>query len=120
MSKKYNNGCILVDLDGTLAHHDQYMGATFIGEPIKPMIDRVKRWLNKGIKVKIFTARSNPTDPSSKQAIPAIKEWSKKIFGQELEVCCDKDYTAWQIWDDRAVQIIPNTGLRADGREDEF
>ena len=27
----------------------------------------------------------------------------------------EKDFRMIQLWDDRCVQVIPNTGLRADG-----
>jgi hypothetical protein len=27
-----------------------------------------------------------------------------------------KDYAMHELWDDRAVQVIPNTGVRADGK----
>ncbi len=120
MNKKITNKPgIFVDLDGTLARHEHYMGATFIGEPLESMVKRVKRWLAEGKRVVIFTARAASLDPSSKFAIPAINEWVIKHIGQELEITAEKDYTAVQIWDDRAIQMLPNTGLRADGRDDD-
>ena len=53
------NGWIGVDLDGTLAYYDQWRGALHIGEPIPVMLERVKRWLDEGKDVRIFTARVN-------------------------------------------------------------
>ena len=46
-----------VDLDGTLAYHDTWKGHEHIGEPIPAMLQRVKDWLDRGLTVKIFTAR---------------------------------------------------------------
>lgn len=45
-----------------------------------------------------------------------IKAWCLEHLGQELEVTCSKDYGMILLYDDRAVQIIPNTGRRADGQ----
>lgn len=105
-----------VDLDGTLAHHEGWKGSRYIGPPIPKMLERVKRWLKQGRIVKIFTARANDPD-----AIPAIKAWCREHIGQELEITATKDYSMVELWDDRAVQVIPNTGERVDrhpvGRE---
>jgi len=43
-----SGGWIGVDLDGTLAHYEGFKGAQHIGEPISPMVERVKRWLAEG------------------------------------------------------------------------
>jgi hypothetical protein len=107
-----NSGVILVDLDGTLAQYDGYKGHEHIGEPVPLMLLRVRRWLTSGQTVKLFTARASNPD-----AIPAIKTWLIK-HGIDMEITNQKDYTAVQIWDDRAIQIIPNTGLRADRIDD--
>jgi len=48
---------IAVDLDGTLAKYDGWKDDLQIGEPVAPMVERVKGWLDEGIKVKIMTAR---------------------------------------------------------------
>ena len=47
-------------------------------------------------------------------AITPIKEWCLKHIGQKLEVTNVKDFGMIELWDDRAVQVIPNTGRRAD------
>ncbi|MEI8285241.1 MAG: hypothetical protein WCG52_09650, partial [bacterium] len=53
-------GWIGVDLDGTLA---EFIGdMSFIGEPIMPMLNRVKTWLANGREVRIFTARAADED----------------------------------------------------------
>ena len=104
-------GWIGVDLDGTLAYYDQWRGETHIGEPIPAMAERVKKWLSEGKEVRIFTARAWNTGVSGAIAILTIKDWAEKHFGQRLEVTCMKDYNMVELWDDRAVQVIPNTGM---------
>lgn len=94
-----------VDLDGTLATYGGWKGRDHIGEPIKPMVDRIKAWLAAGETVKIFTARA--CEP---EAIPPIKAWCIKHIGVELEVTNIKDYGMIEIWDDRAVRVVFNQG----------
>lgn len=110
------NGWIGVDFDGTLAQYDGYKGAGILGNPIPIMLDRVKAWLADGITVKILTARAAPMgNDNHEKDIEAIKEWCKTHLGQELEVTCVKDQGMEELWDDRAVRIIKNTGLISDG-----
>jgi hypothetical protein len=47
----------------------------------------------------------------------AIDAWCLEHLGRTLEVTAIKDYGMLQLWDDRCVQVIPNTGRRADGRD---
>lgn len=47
------NGWIGVDLDGTLARYDGWVGITHISDPVPAMQDRVVRWLDQGIDVRI-------------------------------------------------------------------
>lgn len=115
-------GWIGVDLDGTLAHYDRWSGPRHIGEPIAPMVDRVRGWLAEGKDVRIVTARVSHDGSASRMieaqyAQQAIAHWCLTIFGQPLPVTCTKDYAIVELWDDRCVQVIPNTGLRADGVE---
>lgn len=99
------NTWIGVDLDGTLAHYTSFKGSTIIGKPILKMIDRVKKWVQKGKKVKIFTARAdNP------KAVKAIKKWLDKVGLPELEITNIKDHMMSELWDDRAIQVKKNTG----------
>lgn len=122
------NGWIGVDLDGTLAHYEGFKGANMIGDPIIPMLNRVKKWLEEGKDVRIFTARvwhgellDHPNYASyskryreSNEARKAIIEWCIKHLGRALPVTNEKDYGMVELWDDRAVQIEPNTGRRMD------
>lgn len=116
-----------VDLDGTLAHYDQFRGTSHIGEPIGPMVDHVKQMLAQGKDVRVFTARVSPITISGRgrdqaemeaeltSSITAIYHWCVKHIGQPLAITCTKDYQMISLFDDRCIQIIPNTGKRADG-----
>ena len=48
------------DLDGTLAKYDKWEGIDHIGEPIKPMVELIKKMHDEGKVVKILTARVAP------------------------------------------------------------
>lgn len=109
------SGWIGVDLDGTLAEYGGWKGPDHIGAPIPRMVERVKAWLAEGKAVKIFTARVWGDDRDGVAEI--IQAWCKQHIGQELEVTCAKDYGMIELWDDRAVQVEPNTGRRIDGAE---
>ncbi len=104
-----SNDWIGVDLDGTLAHYDGWKGETHIGEPIPLMVERVQRWLRIGYKVRILTARVSHPDQAV-AAEEAIGAWCLKHLGTVLPVTCRKDYAMLELWDDRAVQVIANTG----------
>lgn len=108
-------GTIAVDLDGTLAHYDKWIGSHHIGAPVPRMVERVRQWLAEGKRVVIFTARMH----SHGLPIPGggtvdvegpIKAWCREHIGQELPVTNVKDFNLIELWDDRAVQVIPNTG----------
>ena len=94
-----------VDLDGTLAKHDLWVSKHHIGKPIPQMLKRVKMWVERGIRVKIVTARASEPD-----GIPPVKSWLKKQGLPDLEVTNEKDFAMIELWDDRAIQVIPNTG----------
>ena len=102
------SGWIGVDLDGTLAEYHGWNGGE-IGEPIPKMLERVKTWLDEGITVKIMTARVCTND---EEQIALIKKWCVTHIGQELDVTATKDFTMVELWDDRAIQVIPNTGMQ--------
>lgn len=105
-----------VDLDGTLAVYnrgDLYRnGHTYIGPPVEAMLERVKRWLENGIEVRIFTARVSEEHPGDLKKIrEAIEAWCLEHIGQVLKITNVKDYSMIELWDDRSVQVIPNTGI---------
>lgn len=120
-----NNGWIGVDLDGTLAEYTGWTGDPFsIGRPIPRMVERVKEWLRNGEQVWLVTARVNfegrvgpEEDPAYQaQVRETIDRWCIKYVGQSLPVTYKKNHSMIELWDDRVVQVIPNTGLRADGK----
>lgn len=112
-------GWIGVDLDGTLAQYKTGDGIDSIGEPIPLMLARVKKWLEEGKTVKIVTARvarlwANPGSPEWQEGIRQyhmIQDYTLKHLGKRLEVTCMKDSSMIELWDDRAVQVIPNSGM---------
>lgn len=107
-----NSGWIGVDLDGTLAEYHGWVGEHHIGDPIPVMLRRVLEWLGEGREVRIFTARICDGKEST---LKTIQDWCLKHVGVALPVTNAKDFCMVECWDDRAIQVIPNTGLRADG-----
>lgn len=118
-----SSGWIGVDLDGTLARYTGWRGETHIGEPIEAMVSRVKQWRSSGIDVRIFTARVADAalnlDGSRHEVnavVEAIQNWCMEHIGEVLPVTNRKDFAMVELWDDRCVQVVPNTGRRADGQ----
>jgi hypothetical protein len=108
-------GWIGVDLDGTLAVYEGWQGAHNIGAPIPLMVERVKDWVRQGINVRIMTARvfSDGTPERNRDVEVSrdlIAAWCLEHLGFRLPVTCTKDYGMVELWDDRCVQVIPNTG----------
>ncbi len=104
-----NQSWIGVDFDGTLAYYDpnSYTPGV-VGEPVPAMLERVRSWLREGKTVKIFTARAtNAVD------VKAIKAWLQKQQLPDLEVTDRKDHNMEVCYDDKAVQVILNTGRLA-------
>ena len=118
-----------VDLDGTLASYDGWKGAESIGDPVPRMVERVVGWVAEGKDVRIMTARVAPGQLGAGASRAAIEKWLEKhIYPRcpawfnepqqiKLQITHEKDYCMVELWDDRCVQVIPNTGLRADGKE---
>lgn len=94
-----------VDLDGTLAVWDDKSTLNRIGKPVPGMLEFVKRMVNNGIRVKIFTARA--ADPNQ---VALITKWLKAQDLPPLEITNVKDYGMQTLYDDRAVQVERNTG----------
>lgn len=111
-----SDGWIGVDLDGTLAHYDGWVGIEHIGEPVPAMLERVRWWLAEGQEVRIFTARvCERPDGLQETARDHILRWlwyhGLTVDGEPLAVTNVKDFGMVQLWDDRAVQVEANTGL---------
>ncbi|MCG8686970.1 MAG: hypothetical protein MI892_18970 [Desulfobacterales bacterium] len=94
-----------VDLDGTLAVWDETSSLNRIGPPIPAMVDYVRRMVDNGIRVKIFTARAS--DP---EQIPLIQSWLNQNGLPGLEITNVKDYYMERLYDDRAIRVERNTG----------
>ncbi len=102
------SGWIGVDLDGTLAHYSGWKGPDQIGEPIEAMLVRVHDWINRGVEVRIFTARA-----SVPEHIRPVRAWLEKHFGDKamlIGITNIKDFRMIELWDDRCVRVLPNTG----------
>jgi hypothetical protein len=108
-----------VDLDRTLAYFDVWQGPEHIGAPIPAMLERVKLWLAEGRDVRIFTARVASTHSALERTMAsvAIADWCREHLGRALLITCEKDRWMVELWDDRCVQVEPNTGRRVDGKE---
>lgn len=105
-----------VDFDGTLAHDNENSWPS-PGSPVPLMVQRVKNWTAQGMEVRIVTARVSDV-ASRRKHLPLIEAWCSEHLGFVLTVTNEKDYAMLELWDDRAIQVIPNTGLRADGKDD--
>jgi len=115
-------GWIGVDLDGTLAEYAGWQGEEHIGPPIEAMRSRVRQWVQEGKDVRIFTARvsenltGNKSRKNPEEVREIIRKWCRLNIGFHLPITNVKDFQMIELWDDRCVQVIPNTGARADGR----
>ena len=125
------------DLDGTLAKYDGWRGIDHIGEPVKPMVDLIKRMHDEGKVVKIMTARVAPkVQPEIKPnpylenhwviespddmpwAVHAeawtprefIQDWCYKFLGFVPDIVYQKDHLMLELYDDRVKQVVPNEG----------
>lgn len=97
---------IAFDLDGTLAKYTKWNGSDDIGEPIEPMVNKLKKFIKQGIAVKIFTARA-----SKESNIPPIKQWLKQHIGRDdIPITNLKTHDIEKFYDDRAVTVEKNTG----------
>ncbi len=110
-----------VDLDKTLARYDSGQGIDTIGEPIAPMLNRVRLWLDGGKDVRIFTARVAGLGSSEledrEEALrqsEMIEDWCQTHLGTTLRITSRKDYEMVELWDDRAITVLPNLGIPLD------
>ena len=101
-----------VDFDGTLAYYERgdiyRNGITYTGPPIEPMVKHVKQLIASGETVKIFTARVFDNPPG---VVTAIEDWCLQHIGQVLEITNIKEPSCKYFIDDRARQVINNTGI---------
>lgn len=98
-------GWVGVDLNGTLARYDDGQPQNHIGSPVPRMLARVRAWLGQDIRVRVVTVRA--CDPVQ---ILKIRQWLDDLGLQQVEITDRKDPDCREMWDDRCVQVIPNTG----------
>lgn len=102
-----------VDLDGTLAMYTaEWHGAEHIGEPVPKIVELIKTILADGIEVRIFTARvaGEREGLPVRTTIKLIQDWLEEVGLPRLKVTNIKDFGMVELYDDRAVQVIFNTG----------
>jgi hypothetical protein len=97
------NGYIGIDLDGTLAHYTPGEGT--IGRPLKPMVTRINELVSVGQSARIVTARG-----ATQTMRLDVYCWLFKTFGFCLPVQNFKCFAMLELWDDRARQVVYNTG----------
>lgn len=124
-------GWIGVDFDGTLVR-ENFASFPEPGAPIEKMVQRVRVWLAAGREVRILTARVGEctlaeiaeVSPEWAKTGITVKDWidyqreliklfCRQQFGEELPVTASKDLHMLELWDDRCVQVVPNTGIPA-------
>ena len=109
-------GYVGIDLDGTLAHYDGWVSEEHIGEPIASTVRLVQHLLANRKDVRIFTARVARKSGKDLECTERfIDMWCIRHLGRTLPITCVKDYEMEIYYDDRCVQMITNTGRRADG-----
>lgn len=109
------NGWIGVDFDRTLSQRGHDGGNNMPGPAVPEMVARVKRWLDQGINVRIFTARVAPLPTETGWFPPEeqhkiLEAWCLEHLGQVLPITCSKDYFMKELWDDAVVAVEENTG----------
>jgi hypothetical protein len=102
------HGWIGVDFDCTIAYHIiGDLRREVLGPPVVVMVERVRRWLKLGYKVRLFTARAANPRPGE---LKALEDWCLTYLGQIIPITCIKDDDMICIYDDRAVGVEINTG----------
>lgn len=131
------------DLDGTLAVYDKWVGLDHIGEPVKPMVDLIRKMRNEGKTVKVVTARVAPNSTAEQMVNPYfagkekparlscmdhlefidkpvwtaadfIADWCAEHLGFIPEITHEKDSLMVELYDDRVRQVVKNKGLLVD------
>ena len=69
------------------------------------MKQRVLEWVQAGHVVRVFTARA-----SVPEGIPPVQRWLEKNGFPPFDITNQKDFYMVELWDDRAVQVLENSG----------
>lgn len=102
---------IAVDFDKTLAFYESSWKARKVGSPILPMVENVKRWLSRGYKVSIFTARVATMDSIELYSQrEMIGNFLRDAELPELPITCQKLKSFTHFIDDKAFHVEANTG----------
>lgn len=108
----YEEGWVGIDLDGTLAAWGKSWDGWSIHEPIPKMVEKVKWLIENNIPWKIMTARVGSEDNSWNQGQrQLIQYWCQEHLGGVPEVTATKDYHMVILWDDRAWNVVLDTGV---------
>lgn len=101
------------DLDGTLAEYNGWQGIEHIGKPVKRMCDLAKKLHSDGEEVKILTARVAPRNDGAdtSKSRKYIEKWCEEHLGFVPDITHEKDSLMEKLYDDRVVQVIPDTGI---------
>lgn len=111
------SGWIGVDFDGTLAEYHGWQGELNFGGPIPAMVERVKHWLLAGYEVRMVTARAFGEGGTIRTGVvEALDRWCEEHIGERLPITCSKDFGMIELWDDRCVQVVQNTGEPVPGQ----
>ncbi|MBN3265406.1 hypothetical protein [Pectobacterium brasiliense] len=102
-------GWIGVDLDGTLAQYKSGQGSA-IGKPVPQMAKRVTTWCNEKKEVRIFTARAETLKGKRD-----VERWLKDNGFPALMVTNIKDSAMSELWDDKAIRVVKNSGQPCKG-----
>lgn len=100
------------DLDGTLAFDGGGEHTGQIGAPIPATAEIVKALLAEGREVRIVTARVAPGFGDHEGQRAKVLAWFIEHFGIGVAIVHGKDPDMETLYDDRAVQLVKNTGER--------
>ena len=103
---------IALDLDGTIAKYESFLGLEIIGDPLPGATDLVDRLIKEGHTVVIHTTRMNPdvNHKSVRELGDYIINWLKKHnFNHETIVCQDAGKPVADLYiDDRGWHHFTN------------
>lgn len=92
------DGWVGFDFDGTLATKLDPYDPSKTGKPIRKMLTKLEHYLDKGVDVRIFTARAG-----DHVAETAVRRFCMKHFGVELPITNKKDSKMRKLYDDLAI-----------------
>lgn len=116
MSDMYQDGetVIAVDLDGTLAEYFGWQGEEHIGQPVWPLVEKIKKMIESDDKIVFWIYSARCCDARSAEIIHAWKE--KHGISELFAGVTNIKYKFFrEFWDDRAKQVVPNTGVFVGG-----